>query len=300
MIKLEKLDESLKDKHKAWCENNIKQSLINKIEKIEDGEEKELFTEFQNKFDELIVGENLPELILFFKKFNFDKFKKEVKKIFNYDKFVNLERKNNQKWNRHIFLYDRNIKTCPYCNRQYITNYLDYKSTADLDHFYSQDEYPYLALNIYNFIPSCQICNRNFKRNNDLKDGIYPIKESFDNKAVFKLEFQNNNWLIPKSINDFTIKLDNINGCTKIEKNIDIFKLNEVYKNSHNDYIKNMLDTFEKYPDEYLKKIDSLIKYESIKDLVLKPYMFKIENNEPLGKLTKDILINYGIIKEEE
>src|SRR5690606_37151236 len=47
-----------------------------------------------------------------------------------------------------------NVKTCPYCNRQY--TFTIEKGTKNIrpefDHFHSKSEFPYLALSFYNLI----------------------------------------------------------------------------------------------------------------------------------------------------
>lgn len=59
------------------------------------------------------------------------------------------------------------IKTCPYCNRNYISFVVDrgynpphFSSTFELDHYYSKKDYPMLAVSFYNLIPVCPACNR--------------------------------------------------------------------------------------------------------------------------------------------
>ena len=49
---------------------------------------------------------------------------------------------------RHRLMNSIGIRTCPYCNRNYITRYgVDgEKSTADLDHFYQKEQYPLFAI----------------------------------------------------------------------------------------------------------------------------------------------------------
>lgn len=84
---------------------------------------------------------------------------------------------------RHRLLASLNIKCCPYCNRQYITSWHDGKnsvhSTADLDHFYQKTTYPLFALSLFNFVPSCQICNSRMKGGKE-KETLYPYEESMD------------------------------------------------------------------------------------------------------------------------
>lgn len=67
------------------------------------------------------------------------------------------------------------IKTCYYCNSSYINLYTNREGSriqCDLDHFIPQSECPLFVLCLYNFVPSCQICNSRIKR-----AGIY-----FDNQ----------------------------------------------------------------------------------------------------------------------
>lgn len=225
--------------------------------------------------------------------------------IFNYDEFS----KENKEWNRHELLVELGITVCPYCNRQYITSYKKdelKKTTADLDHFYPKSFYPYLGLNIYNFIPSCQICNRNFKKAQKMEEAIYPYKEEFGSEGRFIINLKNNSVIIPRVESDFSVSI--VSKNKKIKKSIGIFKLKEVYENSHNKYIIDMLKNFEEYPEAHLKSIGELFlidknnesvvneKIENeLKEILKRPYKFKIDNQEPLFKLTEDILEEFGI-----
>ncbi len=82
------------------------------------------------------------------------------------------------------------VKVCPYCNRMYTTTLFGgYKIRPDFDHFYPKSKYPYLAVSLFNLIPSCSICNRkkgntaevfHKKEKNEKFSIIYPYDESFD------------------------------------------------------------------------------------------------------------------------
>ena len=215
------------------------------------------------------------------------------KYIFDYDI---LDKKISNVTLRHQLLAKMNVKTCPYCDRQYITNFDTNKSSADLDHFYSQSEYPYLALNIYNFIPACPICNRNFKNDGEIQ--INPRFEEFGNNAIFTIKNKLISYM-DMNLEDIDIEIDikNQELETKINSNIDTFKLKEVYK-VHRDYIYQLIkDINFRSNKNYINDISDLInsndnqyKDKILEELILQPYKFKIENNEPLGKLTKDIL----------
>ncbi len=57
-----------------------------------------------------------------------------------------------------------NIKVCPYCNLRDISLYESHNISkrGHLDHFYSKAKYPYLALSLYNLIPSCEVLQFQF------------------------------------------------------------------------------------------------------------------------------------------
>lgn len=232
-------------------------------------------------------------------------------KLFSYDEFPN----HTGEWNRHKLLSLMEIEVCPYCQRNYISSFEendDKRTTADLDHFYPKSLYPFLALSLYNFIPSCQICNSRFKGSKDTYNSVYPYEESFDDLgAKFKTSKEIIYEILGENDANFFVEIDYKNlknkDREKVEKSIKHLGLDKVYKKSHNQYIKDLLDNIEKYPknylescveifDEYYKdknKKEKIIKY--FIDIVKEPCKKRIENGEPLGKLTKDILEEFNI-----
>ena len=238
-------------------------------------------------------------------------------KLFSYDKFPN----HTGEWNKHKLLSLMEIEVCPYCQRNYITNYEkdnEEKTTADLDHFYPKSLYPFLALSLYNFIPSCQICNSRFKGSKDTYNSVYPYEESFDDLgAKFKTSKEIIYEILGEKDANFFVEIDYKNlknkDREKVEKSIKHLGLDKVYKKSHNQYVMDLLNTIEKYPEKYLESCVSIfdqfykdktkdekkqiIKYfkNSFNDIIKEPYRKRIENEEPLAKLTKDILEEFEI-----
>ena len=201
------------------------------------------------------------------------------------------------------------IEVCPYCQRNYISSY-GKKTTADLDHFYPKSLYPFLALSLYNFIPSCQVCNSRFKGYKDKGVSVYPYKESFDELGVkFKTSKEAIYEILGEKDSDFSIEIDckNIEDKekeNKVRKSIDNLGLDRVYEKSHNQYIQDLLYTVEKYPENYLEACGEMFENDNDKkkqleeyfrDIVKEPYRKRIENGEPLAKLTKDILEEFNI-----
>ncbi|WP_315336320.1 hypothetical protein [Fusobacterium pseudoperiodonticum] len=232
-------------------------------------------------------------------------------KLFSYDEFPNHTRE----WNRHKLLSLTEIEICPYCQRNYISSFEendDKRTTADLDHFYPKSLYPFLALSLYNFIPSCQICNSRFKGTKDTYNSVYPYEESFDDLgAKFKTSKEIIYEILGEKDSEFFVNINYGNlkdeDNKKVQNSVSNLGLDKVYKKSHNQYIKDLLDNIEKYPEKYLEScveiFDEYYKDDIKKEIVIKyfidiikePYRKRIENGEPLAKLTKDIFDEFKI-----
>ena len=297
--KIEETCEFLKSKEDK--SNSLKEYL-DKLEKIK--KEKKDF-EIEKKFDKDLI-KRLKEMDL----------PKEYlpNKLFHYEKLYKGD------WNRHELLSLIGIEVCPYCQRNYISNYEGYeennkktktkKTTAHLDHFYPKAHYPFLALSLYNFIPSCQVCNSVFKKAKEVQNSIYLYEEGFDELGVkFKTSKEAIYEILGEKNSDFSVEIDckNIEDKekeNKIKNSIDNLGLDKVYKKSHNQYIQNLLYTVEKYPENYLEACGEMFENDNdkkkqleeyFKDIVKEPYRKRIENEEPLAKLTKDILEEFNI-----
>lgn len=219
---------------------------------------------------------------------------------------------------RHELLASLRIQVCPYCNRQFITSFRSngkINSTADLDHFYPKNTYPLLALSLYNFIPSCQICNSRMKlgRTDEI---IYPYEEHFGDDAVFKVITANGKTETDDYVEllhsfmglkntEINLKIDvnsQSTNAVKIRNSIALFKLEEVYQ-SHTNYVRELLIKKRIYDDgSYFEMLSNQFSgifgefgstfSESELDLFL--YGFNWNNGEdperPLSKLTYDIV----------
>lgn len=258
------------------------------------------------------------------------KIKQSLEKIFNYEECFGKEGRilsDGIKWNRHELLFMMGIQVCPYCNRQYINNYFDKenknKSTADLDHFYPKSKYPFLSLSLYNFIPSCQICNSRFKGDEDFskKKYIYPYEEEFGEKAKFTTDFYTDedvkdkhkklkerdiydiSYLLGNSDN-FKIKIDIKDQESEIEDKInnskDKFHLEDLY-DAHKDYVRELIkkaiiynesridELYTQYPELFNSR-------EEVLQMVVSNYIDPSElGKRPLSKLTKDICDELGL-----
>ena len=111
-----------------------------------------------------------------------DELNKQLKSLFQYSDIDRSLR-------ARIFL-EQGITVCPYCNRQYIgvisSNNEKYgQATGDIDHFFSQSNFPLFAESLYNFVPSCKVCNSLFKHTKNSMI-FYPYEESIMNAFSFE------------------------------------------------------------------------------------------------------------------
>lgn len=114
---------------------------------------------------------------------------KVCKKIFRYDA-LNYKKKCQKESTAYWLQRQLGVKVCPYCNRMYTTTLFgEHRIRPDFDHFYPQSKYPYLAVSLFNLIPSCSMCNRKKsneaevfykKQDNKNRSIIYPYDESFN------------------------------------------------------------------------------------------------------------------------
>lgn len=106
---------------------------------------------------------------------------KELKEIFRYDKFSDSRQAKSI-----LRLID--MEVCPYCNRAFTSTIVRKNGGVrpQFDHYFPKDKYPYLAVSLYNLIPSCPKCNQ-FKSMHDTyeKPVLYPYDEGFGTEYIF-------------------------------------------------------------------------------------------------------------------
>lgn len=223
------------------------------------------------------------------------------------------------KWGAYELVSELGVRVCPYCNRQFISilNVKSGKTRPELDHFYPKSEYPFFALSLFNLIPSCHVCNSNFKGKKNtsglghtIKECLNPYDRGFENELVFKIEGVKDNldYLIDNNL-DFQIKLEknqNINLdadiVNKAEENKCLFHLEELYNQNHKDYVQELIWKRRVYNEGYIQELiddwRGLFENEDeIKRLIVGNYT-EIDDysKRVLAKFTKDIAIDLGIL----
>jgi len=229
---------------------------------------------------------------------------KLIDKVIDYDKF---NKKKTTPYNAYSLAEALLVNVCPYCNRIY-TNTIVTENGKKIvkptfDHFFLQAKNSFLSLSFYNLIPSCNNCNSYLKGKLEftLVSHLHPYKEDFGKNAVFDFFFKN---LLPDKghPDNYQILLnvdESFLGNAKISRNIQDFKLREIYQ-SHADIVGEIAVKTDKASPYYamalFKSLPSLptsVKREFYRYYFGNYFDEKDFNKRPLAKLTKDIVGKY-------
>lgn len=101
-----------------------------------------------------------------------------------------------KRWGAWRFIKNSGIRYCPYCNADsvYSAAFLVEEGSdkqkfikSELDHFMPRNRYPFLAISLYNLIPSCRRCNGGVKGavDVDFESCLYPYRDSIHDAVEF-------------------------------------------------------------------------------------------------------------------
>lgn len=105
-------------------------------------------------------------------------FMNAARKVFDYDGFCNAR---SPDWCAYTLCQASSYSICPYCNQAFAFTVVGTAKSfrPTLDHFFPKAEYPYLALSLYNLVPSCYVCNSSLKRDINFFDEehLHPLED---------------------------------------------------------------------------------------------------------------------------
>ena len=177
---MKKIDLSIVDK--TFLESYLKSIDVNKIKSaLSDIKYKIII----DNLEDIITTNDLQKYSNLCDKYSSNE-KIEIKKAFDY-----ARHRQNPDFMEHF--KKLNIKSCPFCNNNYIYFYEEdakkFNTLATLEHYYPKSKYPHLSLSFYNLIPSCNTCNSKFKGSDEIHVGniLHPYFEDFNEKAQFSV-----------------------------------------------------------------------------------------------------------------
>ncbi|WP_154655692.1 hypothetical protein [Xylanibacter oryzae] len=177
------------------------------------------------------------------------------------------------------------------------------KNHFDLDHVLNKSSCPIVALSLFNFVPSCQVCNGKLKGSKVL--GIKDIDEmclfsptcddyKFDESVSITVAPLTPTTSYVDNKNDYSIEFD----CSrekKYEEEVDFFKLKDRY-NYHKIEALRLMDLKQRFTDTHIKEIAKLVygnddekTIRQTKDDIFQ-YYFKQKYHRTFSKMYKDIL----------
>lgn len=211
------------------------------------------------------------------------------------------------------------IKTCCYCNSSYINVYKNkegLKIQCDFDHFIPQSKCPLFTISLYNFVPSCQICNSRIKRsniyfNNQIKhtvallsrkyEKLFPssCNYNYDNTLKFILvpKLNKGKFLLTRKFQDSKdyFEIDFIPSDSEdfdlYKREADLFEIINRY-NCHKVEFLNYIDKRRMYSRSYMNLIGKLFPYHnSVSTIIEAGFNFSLRKSEKLvfDKIYNDI-----------
>ncbi|WP_159094479.1 HNH endonuclease [Stenotrophomonas sp. YAU14D1_LEIMI4_1] len=117
-----------------------------------------------------------------------DNINKTISRIMSYSSFCDKGRLG---WNAYLLCKDFKYVMCPYCQQSLAITVFRGKSGAyrpTLDHFYPKHKFPFLALSLYNLIPSCQSCNSSLKAAQDFSENEHLHPYESEESISFEID----------------------------------------------------------------------------------------------------------------
>ena len=193
------------------------------------------------------------------------------------------------------------IRSCYYCEMAYVNSYsvlekkggvVAKKRQFDLDHFLPKAKCPCVGLSLYNFVPSCQVCNSRIKSKKmpnvtcDEYEQISPTSKAakFDENITVRLVMR------PTGKYLLAGRYIYLRARRPYRQYVDFFKLNERYS-FHKPEAERLKTLKARYPKSNIKKIAKLLGYrekEVEEDIFNMSYLR--EKGRCFEKFTRDLL----------
>jgi hypothetical protein len=193
------------------------------------------------------------------------------------------------------------IRSCYYCEMAYVNTYTYLEKTRwttvqkrafDLDHFLPKGKCPCVALSLYNFVPSCQVCNSRIKHD-DLPNVHYSELEKIcptSEKAKFDKNITVRLRLRPTGKYLLSGRYVYLRAKRPYRQYVDFFKLNERYS-FHKSEAERLKSLKDRYPKSHIKKIAKLLGY---REKTVEEDIFQLnylrEKGRCFEKFTRDLL----------
>ena len=190
---------------------------------------------------------------------------------------------------------DLHISSCYYCETAYINVYMTKRRQFDVDHFIPKEKCPILGLSLFNFVPSCQVCNSRIKLSKELgrnrleNEKFNPAGENyvFNDKVRIRLRMKPGAKADLKNPSAYYIHFRCKDGFRRV---VNFFHLTERYE-FHKLEALRIKRLKARYPKSARKKIAKMLGFSEAKvreDLFHEQFLK--DNDRCFTKLTSDML----------
>ena len=203
------------------------------------------------------------------------------------------------------------VDVCPYCNRNFIYSQKSLKKVkivqAELDHFYSKELFPYLAIAKYNLVPSCSCCNgygAKFTTDAYKENMVNPYEiGNTDDYVSFRLRIKNNNITSLDTLaSGLSFKM--LAKKMGMQSNIDVLNLEDLYQH-HTDYaaelyFKGLVKANHLYRTSLkgiLRRKGIVLSDDDIKRIIVGNFVSELDYaKRPLAKMMHDVAEDLELI----
>ncbi|MEC0244250.1 hypothetical protein P4H65_00265 [Paenibacillus chitinolyticus] len=240
-------------------------------------------------------------------------FPEKVRKLFNYEAFT--KRYDPSQWGAYRLAKLLGVQVCVYCNRQFTHTYNSDNGRVrpHFDHFLDKATHPYLAISMYNLIPSCSVCNSSLKGSEtfSIRTHLHPFLEGTGEHIRFSVRFKGTStdytklWAGNSDVFDIVLKTDPgtkapFTFLKRAIRTTRTFKIKELYQ-YHKDYAAELVVKAQIYDDAHIRSLmaDFPQLFRSREDVLrmLTANYTKTADADKrvLAKLTMDIAKEFGL-----
>ncbi len=184
------------------------------------------------------------------------------------------------------------------------------KTRPHFDHFFKKSAFPWLSLSFYNLVPSCYVCNSNFKGQKvfSTEKYLHPFIEGFEGVLNFETGISGATYSLGGE-EDFTIEIAKVKSALpkqikKAIRNAKVFHLSFLY-NNHKDYIGEIIKKTQWYNKTRLDELNNEIgdgklftSNEEVMRIALGNYLMPEQmGKRVLSKITRDIAKEFNFAK---
>lgn len=219
-------------------------------------------------------------------------------------------------WGAWRFIQGLNVRYCPYCNAenvavaqlpQYGQDKVPKLIAPALDHYFPQWRYPFLAISLYNLVPSCTRCNSVMKGAHIVnpRQEINPYRHSIARRFEFETEiyklrvFSGNPHEQDVSVSAHALSLGGGRSDTPARNYLKHFRLSDIYNWSYKREILDRIIALGRYSNRFITDRNRFLPYCTDRDrdrIMLACFLDETQINcDRLSKFTIDLARQFGV-----